>query len=61
MFQIITQIVKNKLNKKTLSALLRRTTSKHYGDFYCLNWLDSFVTEKKGESDSLWKKFFLDC
>ena len=31
---------------KTLSALLRGVTSKHHGDFYCLNCLHSFATEK---------------
>ena len=29
---------------KTLSALLRGITSKHVGDFYCLNCLHSFKT-----------------
>ena len=33
-----------------LSALLRGITSKHYGDFYCLNCPPSFETEKKLES-----------
>ena len=33
-----------------LSALLRGITSKHYGDFYCLNYPPSFETEKKLES-----------
>ena len=32
------------------SGLLRRITSKHHGDFYCLNCLSCFVTEKKLES-----------
>ena len=32
---------------KKLSALLRGITSKHHGDFYCLNCLHSFATEKK--------------
>ena len=32
-----------------LSALLRGITSKH-GDFYCLNCLHSFATEKKFKS-----------
>ena len=32
---------------KKLSALLRRITSKHHGDFYCLNFLHFFATEKK--------------
>ena len=30
---------------KRLSALLHGTTSKHKGDFYCLNCLHSFRTE----------------
>ena len=30
---------------KKLSALLKRITSKHYGDFYCLNCLLSFRTK----------------
>ena len=33
-----------------LSALLRGITSKHQGDFYCLNWLHSFRTEIKLKS-----------
>ena len=33
-----------------LSALLRGTTSKYHGDFYCLQCLHSFVTENKCES-----------
>ena len=32
---------------KKLSALLRGIISKHHGDFYCLNCLHSFATEKK--------------
>ena len=35
---------------KKLSALLRRTTSKHHCEFYCLNRLQSFPTENKCES-----------
>ena len=35
---------------KKLSVLLRGITSKHDGDFYCLNCLHSFVTEPKSES-----------
>ena len=35
---------------KKLSVLLRGITSKHYGDFYCLNCLHSFRTENKLES-----------
>ena len=32
---------------KKLSALLRGITSKHKGDFYCLNCSHSFRTENK--------------
>ena len=32
---------------KQLSALLKGITSKHHGDFYCLNYLHSFAIEKK--------------
>ena len=32
---------------KKLSALLRGTTSKHHGGFYCLNLPHNFVSEKK--------------
>ena len=32
---------------KRLSALFRRMTSKHEGDFYCRNCLHSFRTENK--------------
>ena len=35
---------------KKLSALLRAITSRHRGDFYCLNCLHSFAMEKKLES-----------
>ena len=35
---------------KKLSALLRGITSKHHGDFYCLNYLHSFRTENKLKS-----------
>ena len=64
--QKLIQIVKNKKilviipNKKKeglhylavnqLSTLLRRITSKHHGDFYCLNCLHSFRTENKLKS-----------
>ena len=34
---------------KILSASLRRITSKHYADFYCLKCFHSFETEKKVE------------
>ena len=32
---------------KSQSTLLRETTSKHHGDFYCLYCLHSFATENK--------------
>ena len=32
---------------KKLSTLLHGITSKHKGDFYCLNCLHSFITENK--------------
>ena len=35
---------------KKLSPLLHRVTSKHKGDFYCLNCLHSFRTENKLKS-----------
>ena len=35
---------------KKLSALLRGMTSKHYGDFCCLNCLHSFITKNKLKS-----------
>ena len=35
---------------KKLSGLLRRTNSKHHGDFYCPICLDSFTTENKIQS-----------
>ena len=35
---------------KNLSALLRRITSKHDGDFYCLDCFHSFKTKIKLES-----------
>ena len=35
---------------KKLSTLLRGLTSKHPGDFYCLNCLHSFRTENKLKS-----------
>lgn len=34
---------------KKLSALLRVTTSKHVFDFYCFNFLHSFITKKGTE------------
>ena len=33
--------------RKKLSALLTRIISKHQSDFFCLNCLHSFATEKK--------------
>ena len=38
------------LSIKKLSALLRRVTSKHDADFYCLNCLGLFRTKNKHES-----------
>ena len=35
---------------KKLSTLLTGITSKHHGDFYCLNCLHSFRTENKLKS-----------
>ena len=35
---------------KKLSALLRGITSKHHGDFYCLNYFHTLSTENKLES-----------
>ena len=35
---------------KLLSKLLHGTTSKHKGDFYCLNHVHSFRTENKLKS-----------
>ena len=37
-------------SKKKLFALLHKKTSKHKGDFYCLNCLNFFRTEKKLKS-----------
>ena len=37
------------LSLKELSALLREITSKHYRDFYCLNYLHSFRAKNKLE------------
>ena len=59
MFQNIVEIVKTvlliALNRegwyylaiKKLSAFQRGIMKKHYGDFFCLNCLHSFATEKK--------------
>ena len=35
---------------KKLSTLLRGIKSKHHGDFYCLNYLYSIITENKLKS-----------
>ena len=35
---------------KKLSVLLRGITSKHHGDFYCLNCFHSFATKSKLQS-----------
>ena len=35
------------LTVRSLSALLRRITSNHNGDFYCLNCLHSYRTKNK--------------
>ena len=40
----------NYLAVKKLSALLRGITSKHHGDFYCLNCFHSLKTKSKLES-----------
>ena len=50
--QVILLMVPNRkrwdyLAVKKLSALLRGITSKHHGDFYCLNCFHSFATEIK--------------
>ena len=63
MFQKIVEIVKkvivlmipnakgqHYLVAKEQSAFLRGITSKHHGDFYCLNCLLSFAIENKCES-----------
>ena len=48
---------------KIISAFLRRITSKHDGDFYCLNRLHSFTTESKLEFHKKYLKIktFLVC
>ena len=37
------------LTVRNLSALLKRITSKHKGDSYCLNWFHSFASKKSLE------------
>ena len=46
----------NSFSVKELSALLGGITSKHHGDFCCLNCLHSFATEKKRESHKKYVK-----
>ena len=42
---------------KKLSALLRRKTSKHHDDFYCMKSLCSFATgDKRGYHKKVCKK-----
>ena len=55
--QIILLMIPNKeregwhyLAIKKLSALVKRITAKHNGDFYCLNHIHSFRTENKLKS-----------
>ena len=53
--QVILLIIPNEkkghyLAIKKLSALLIGVTSKHHGNFYCLNCRHSFVTENKLQS-----------
>ena len=46
-------------DKKKLSALLRGVTSKHNGDFYCLNCLHSFTrTNKLDHIKNMYQFFF---
>ena len=40
----------NYLAVKKLSALLKGITSKHHGNFYCLNCVHPFATENEHES-----------
>ena len=42
--------------RKKLSAVSRGITSKHQGDFYCLNSRHSFAIEKKSESHKKYVK-----
>ena len=46
MFENITQILKNNLEIKELSAFFRGITFEYQGDFYCLNFLYSFAAER---------------
>ena len=48
-------------DKKKLSALLRGITSKHNGDFYCLNCLHSFTrTNKLDHIKNMYQFFFFN-
>ena len=67
--QVILLMIPNRgewhyLGVKKLSALLREVTSKHYGDYYCLNCFHSFRTKSKLQSHkrvykNFCKKIFL--
>ena len=53
--QVIHLIIPNReechhLAVKKLSTLLRRITSKHHGDFHCLNYVHFFATKNERES-----------
>ena len=45
---------------KSISRLLRGITSNHNGDFYCLNCLQSYTTEKKHRKHERICKDFCD-
>ena len=51
--QVILLMISNReerkhfLAVKKISALLRGTTSKHHGDFYCLNYIHCFAAENQ--------------
>ena len=63
--QVILLMISNRekiwhyLAVKRLSALQRGLTSKHHGDFYCLNYLHSIATGKKLESHKKYVKIKL--
>ena len=42
-----------------LSALLRRITSNHNGDFYCINCLHSFRTKNKLKTIKMYVKIMI--
>ena len=54
--QVILLMISNRekrwyyLAVKKLSALLRKITSEHHGDFHCLNCFHSFATRNKFQS-----------